>query len=140
MPAKSEPATRTFLVADAVGIPCLRLIPANSTAIQAAKTLHGTLNQTTSVAIIPARLLTRAAYYADCAINTNVAVKRKLFRRAKNVVEELGLWMDKFHGVATKYLQQYWNWYRSVASAPDRFITDCIAQRNLQYYRQLVNH
>ncbi len=48
--------------------------------------------------------------------------------------------MSRFNGVATKYLQQYWNWFRaeSVSITLDRFTDECLGHRQLLNYRKLV--
>lgn len=35
-------------------------------------------------------------------------------RKTKAVILNLQIWLDRFRGVASKYLQQYWNWYSAL--------------------------
>lgn len=140
IPDKPLPATRTFLVADARGIPYLHLMPPKCTALEASKPLRILIEQAPSVAIAPAKLLTKASKFAVYKHITHSATQKKLLQVANIATSRLSGWMVRFHGVATKYLQQYWNWYRVQTSvgATELFATECLAHRNLLDYRHLI--
>lgn len=52
-------------------------------------------------------------------------------------------WMKRFRGVASKYLQQYWNWYSNLQNVKlfskptHHFLSLCIQRRSLGHYRAL---
>lgn len=52
-------------------------------------------------------------------------------------------WMERFKGVASKYLQQYWNWYVSLNNLQvfkdfkSVFFEECISHRTLNHYLNL---
>jgi hypothetical protein len=140
IPDTPQPVTRTFLIADAQGIPCLQLLPPNCTALEASKTLRSVLPQTSNIAFVPAKLLTRALRFAECMYLKHKASRKKLIVKARRTVTELNKWMYRFRGVATKYLQQYWNWFRVLTNAftDEQFTVSCISRRQLMNYRQLI--
>jgi hypothetical protein len=49
--------------------------------------------------------------------------------------------MERFKGVATKYLQQYWNWYPTESASVyiDQLSIECFGQRNLLLYREIIS-
>jgi hypothetical protein len=68
------------------------------------------------------------------------ALRKKLSAKTDSVQTQLERWMERFNGVATKYLQQYWNWFRaedSLAQSADAFVNECFAHRRLKDYRMV---
>ena len=138
VPEKPAPASRTMLIADARGIPCLQLLPEKCTALKASQILASSLNPSASIACRPAHLLTRALQMAGCASVEHRSIRKKLVLKVSTVQAQLELWMARFNGVATKYLQQYWNWFRaetSLSRSADMFVNECFAHRRLKDYR-----
>ena len=138
LPQKPGPATKTLLVSDARGIPCLQILPDKCTAIKASRILASSLSDSASIACRPAHLLSRAAEMTGRAAVEQRALCKKLILKINSVQTQLEQWMDRFNGVATKYLQQYWNWFRaetSFAQSVDVFVNECFAHRNLKDYR-----
>jgi hypothetical protein len=65
-------------------------------------------------------------------------LQEKLLVKINSVQTQLEQWMERFNGVATKNLQQYWNWFRaetSLAQSIDVFVNECFAHRHLKDYR-----
>lgn len=60
-----------------------------------------------------------------------------------STVKSLNQWMKKFRGVATKYLQQYWNWFtgltniKALNNEQKYFSIFCTENYTLQLYREL---
>ena len=138
MPEKPAPATRTVLVSDARGIPCLQILPDKCTALKASQILASSLSVSASIVCLPAHLLTRAVEMTGRAIVEQREHRKKLVVKINSVQAQLEQWMDRFNGVATKYLQQYWNWFRaetSFAQSIDAFVNECFAHRRLKDYR-----
>ncbi len=138
LPKKSAPASQTILVADARGIPCLQMLPDKCTALKASKILASSLSDTASIACRPAHLLTRAVQMTGRVAVEHRAIRTQLIVQVKSVLARLEQWMERFNGVATKYLQQYWNWFRaetSLSQSVDSFINECFAHRRLKDYR-----
>ncbi len=141
IPDKPAPASRTILMADANGVPCLQLMPDRCTAASAAKLLATSISPSTSVACKPAHLLTRAIRITGRTTVLHTSLRNTLVKQAKARQAEIEQWMERFHGVATKYLQQYWNWYRAdigINSSADSFISECFGYRHLLHYRKII--
>lgn len=138
VPNKPAPASRTVLVTDAREIPCLQILPDKCTAVKASQILGLSLSPSGSIACQPAHLLTRAVQMADRPIIEHRTLRKKLVVKAVATQTKIELWMVRFHGVATKYLQQYWNWFRaenSLGHSADIFVNECFAHRHLKEYR-----
>ncbi len=138
LPEKPAPATKTVLVADARGIPCLQILPDKCTAFKASQVLALSLSESASVVCRPAHLLTRAVEMTGRATVEQRELRTKLLLSVRMVQTTIGLWMERFNGVATKYLQQYWNWFRaetSITQSVDMFVNECFAHRHLKDYR-----
>ena len=138
MPEKPAPATLTVLVADARGIPCLQLLPDKCTALKASQILKSSLSDTATVAYRHAHLLSRAVPMTGCPTVEHRALRKKLIAKINTVQTQLAFWMERFNGVATKYLQQYWNWFRaetSLIKSADVFVNECFAHRRLKDFR-----
>jgi hypothetical protein len=138
VPEKLAPASRTLLIADARGIPCLQLLPEKCTALKASQILASGLTPSASIACRPAHLLTRAVQMTGSPAVEHRALWEKLIVTVSTVQAQLELWMARFNGVATKYLQQYWNWFRAettFAQSADMFVNECFAHRRLKEYR-----
>ena len=138
VPKKPAPATKTILVSDARGIPCLQILPDKCTAVKASQILASSLSDSASIVCRPAHLLRRAAKMTGLPSMEQRTLQEKLLVKINSVQTQLELWMDRFNGVATKYLQQYWNWFRaetSLAQSIDVFVNECFAHRHLKDYR-----
>lgn len=78
-------------------------------------------------------------------IITNKSIAKQYTDNTKQSIIELQLWMKRFRGVATKYLQQYWEWYSYLKKSNERknsfqiFQTWCITQRCIKKYRMLIS-
>lgn len=74
---------------------------------------------------------------------THNKLKSQFKKDIKDNIDQLILWMKRFRGVATKYLQQYWNWYSGLYNVDiiynndEYFKTLCIENRTLNTYRKL---
>lgn len=72
-------------------------------------------------------------------------LRNKLAKQAIQQANQLKIWMKRFRGVATKYLQQYWNWYcglQNIKILKDEnqiFKKYCIENHTLFIYRKLIN-
>ena len=138
VPEKPAPATKTLLVADARGIPCLQRLPDKCTKLKASQILASSLSESASIACRPAHLLRRAAEMTGRPNVEQHSLQEKLLVKINSVQTQLEQWMARFYGVASKYLQQYWNWFRaenSLAHSIDVFVNECFAHRHLKDYR-----
>ncbi len=141
IPDRQAPPSRTILVTDARGVPCLQHMPSRCTALAAAKLLSARISTSAAIACKPAHLLTRAVRVTGCATIRHAEIRNKLVMQARAKQIEIEHWMERFHGVATKYLQQYWNWYRAdsgIRGPWETFVTECFAHRHLQHYRKII--
>lgn len=138
IPVKSAPASNALLATCVKGIPCLQLLPSKSTVVNAAKLLSICLTPNTAIACKPAKLLANAVRLSDRVTVQHAILKMKLLANTRTVLKELEQWMRRFRGVATKYLQQYWNWFRAETySSVDAFAFECFGQRELYNYRTI---
>lgn len=70
-------------------------------------------------------------------------IKATLKENITNQVNTLEKWMTRFRGVATKYLQQYWNWFcgiqniKMLKNEKEMFLSLCVKNQSLQKYRHL---
>lgn len=142
MQETKKPATHSLLICDARGITNLQLLVSNRKPFEAALLITNSLRDTTSIGVTKTNILSRAAAKIAHRKTKYKSQAQSLTDSAHNTVRLLTSWMARFNGVATKYLQQYWNWYRAEANFPDfeRFRTECFGQRQLQHYRRIIQH
>ncbi len=140
IPQGTPPPSQTIIIADARGIPAICHLRTRSRVCEAAQLLVNTINPAVPIATVSANLLTRAAGRARCTRVRHPQNKKKLQQQTIQAVKKLDHWMETFHGVATKYLQQYWNWYRLGATfqTDAQFAAECLGQRQLLYFRQIL--
>ncbi len=137
---KNMPDTNSLIIADARGIPCLQLLEKKNRVSESAKLLVNNTLQSTQIAVSKSNILTRAKRKIERIEIKHAGSEKLIVSQVSKTVKDLKLWMEKFHGVATKYLQQYWNWYRieSNTASLERFTVECLGKRQLQHYRQLI--
>ncbi len=140
IPEIEMPVTSSILVADARGMPCLELLQNKKKPLQIAQMLEANLHPLAEIATEKSNLLTRTDRKEARQKIRNRAYHRNIMAQAKTQMTELMDWMARFNGVATKYLQQYWNWYRAESNLGsfDRFTHECFGQRNLHIFRALI--
>lgn len=88
-------------------------------------------------------LLTKSLRHSG--INNAVAnpFKNKAQEKLLNSCVRLFQWMQRFRGVASKYLQHYWNWHctvnniKNIKNAQERFILCCTSGYCLMQYREI---
>lgn len=99
-----------------------------SSEIKACKQLH-------YIAYSPNKLLHAALIKTDGIriLNRNKTVE-PLLNEIKNEQLKIMQWLNRFHGVASKYLQHYWNWYTSMKN------TDCLKNANIQFNRSCISN
>lgn len=70
-------------------------------------------------------------------------LKNQFLNNITKVENTLSQWMKKFRGVASKYLQQYWNWFAGLSNVkvlnnPQYFFAKlCFESHTLQMYKEL---
>ncbi len=140
IPETKMPVTCSILVTDARGIPCLQLLRKKKKTIEIAQLINENLHPSAQIATEKSNLLTRAERTDSRQKIRNPACRRSILSQAKTQMADLTDWMARFNGVATKYLQQYWNWYRAELhlGSQDKFLQECFGQRKLQSYRNLT--
>lgn len=83
-----------------------------------------------------------------CRLHGAIKIERKELIKEqisaiKDEQQKIMNWMERFHGVATKYLQQYWNWYVNLnnlsmlKNVQDVFCEECVSGKTLWEYRRL---
>ncbi len=141
VPDKKKPETRSILIADARGIPCLQLLHEKTKTAEVSKLVDENLHPSAEIANEKTNLLTRAEKKTARSKICHRASRRSIMAQAKAAVKDLESWMARFNGVATRYLQQYWNWYRAELNlgSMDKFQLECFGNRQLMFYRQIIS-
>ena len=135
------PETHSLLISDARGITQLQHLVKNKKTLEAAILITNTLRATATIHTTKTNLLSRARKKIPnkpiLSKTTSQAIKSQAIDTANRLTE----WMARFNGVATKYLQQYWNWFRAECNTHDteQFRAECFGQRNLKYYRTVTS-
>lgn len=92
---------------------------------------------------IPSKLLTAST--KTCLEKQLYSKKDHIHLAIKTQKKSISQWMQRFKGVASKYLQQYWNWYTAIHNTQNMknveefFKTNCATQRCLSTYIKLKN-
>ncbi len=135
-----RPETRSVLIANARGIPCLHLLHNKKPVNELAEILTQKLHPSAEIAGDKSNILTRAKRKTGNAEVKHKPSRKSITAQAHKTAGELAGWMARFNGVATKYLQQYWDWFRveSNTDSLERFQSECFGQRQLQSYRALI--
>lgn len=112
-----------------------------------AKEIRKILAQTTSKQIIvikPDKLFMNSVNKnPDFIKMKNNWSKKSELVRTHSEIQKLHKWMERFRGVATKYLQLYWNWYtnlqnsRIFINSAETFKEKCCVNRSRKYFFQL---
>lgn len=67
----------------------------------------------------------------------------ELKTKAKHISVEIECWLQRFRGVATKYLSQYWGWIQfllnnqQLKNIEESLLKNCVSTRNLSIFSQL---
>lgn len=91
------------------------------------KLIHSAIKQSENIKILK-----------SCNLKTP---KLQAIDKEESILEN---WMGKFRGVATKYLQHYWNWYTSLCNyeiyrnPSQQFKLSCTANRTIQHFREKI--
>lgn len=103
-------------------------------------------NDKCSVATVPCRLLSAAvAKHPGQFILCQKKHSEPFASEIKKKITDVMLWMKRFKGVASKYLQQYWQWYTLLHNSEDikgsdnLFFEFCCAKRSIPMFWQLKN-
>ncbi len=134
------PDTHTLLIADARGIPAVQLLVAKKKPLEAAKIITGSLLPISKICSQKSNILSRAIHKIPHKLLQNRSEAKVLAKLASVTASKLSDWMARFNGVATKYLQQYWNWFRAQSNSRnfEIFRCECFGHRQLMYYRQIT--
>lgn len=141
-PEKHKNATKTIILGEADQLMMQKLQDEKP-----ARHLSQVLYEKTKGRIIiskPDRLMKSATRMRALRIKQpHTPAEHKSCKELEMKVFHLLLWMKRFRGVASKYLQQYWNWYINlhntswVKTEKQMFKTICQSRRSLAQYRLL---
>lgn len=143
-PEKEQFPTKTLLVANNNKVSLMTIGQKNRTT-NLAKLINKQL-YSGYIATSPNNLLSRAVKKqvgARLIYNQNTLKKYQLF--SDELLIRIDKWLQKFRGVASKYLQNYWAWFvnleRCSNSMEDRlhFKESCISMHSIQKYRDARN-
>lgn len=141
-PEKDPRDTQTILLINNKQLHIKKLNPATVikdavTALSSSKTKH-------LIAICPNRTLSKALKNSPSRQNIqNKKAQKSQQTKANKTEKELLQWMQRFRGVASKYLQQYWRWYATLSNTAQLFNSEknfnenCISSQSLKLYYQL---
>lgn len=104
------------------------------------------INKWKNIAKTPSKFLTSAIKGISLpGKRINKFVEKEAVWATKKETNRIMKWMQRFRGVATKYLQQYWNWYTSMsyfehfANGTEMFYRLCLNGKNTSIYFNLKN-
>lgn len=134
-----KPDTRSVLIADARGIPCINVLQSKNKVGEISEILECRLHHESEIAVPKISLLSRAQQRSGKYGISHRSTRKNIATQAQKTVEQLTSWMIRFHGVASKYLQQYWDWFRVETKTADikLFGAECFGQRELLNYRKM---
>jgi len=103
-----------------------------------------TKNRSSYFAVKANKTITSGIMHSPAAIKIkDKHITEPLKTQVKQNIQKLQDWMQRFRGVATKYLQQYWNWYTTLNNLVElktennQFCKLCTTQRSLNKYQKL---
>ncbi len=134
-----KPDTRSVLIADARGIPCINVLNSKNKVGEISDLLRCRLHSATEIASPKINLQSRARRRSGKPEIIHRSIGKNIVAQAQKTVELLAGWMFRFRGVASKYLQQYWDWFRVETNTAglEPFSAECFGQRQLLNYRKL---
>lgn len=134
-----KPDTRSVLIADARGIPCLHVLQNKNKVGEMSDLLGRRLHPATEIAATKINLQSRARRRSGKHEITHRSIGKNIASQAQKIAGQLADWMSRFRGVASKYLQQYWDWFRveTNTAGHEQFGAECCGQRQLLNYRKL---
>ncbi len=135
----NKPDTRSVLIADARGIPCLHVLKSKNKVGEVSDLLGCRLHPRTEIAAPKINLQSRARRRSGKPEITHRSINKNIASQAQKTAGQLADWMSRFRGVASKYLQQYWDWFRVEINTAglEQFGAECFGQRQLLSYRKL---
>lgn len=144
---KKEPetntlATKTLLLASESEIWLQKIKNTNST-IDIARTIAQRLSKGFIITKTDNILSRAVKHQTNAKIIKTSNDSSAHIKLVQSIQVELKNWMDKFKGVATKYLQHYWSWFVSLKRASQykngqlKFTKDCLKMHSLQQYYEL---
>jgi len=89
----------------------IKILPQKKTVLEITKTISKLFPQTPHLTFSPQSLLTRSSRHIKIMPIFEKSIKKHFIDLAEKTEKDLFDWMQKFRGVATKYLQNYWYWY-----------------------------
>lgn len=123
----------------------LETIPHKNRSFHTARILAQSV-QKSRIAILPHHILTRAVKHQENRIILSRSRHLKqAFLSINTKKTKILYWMERFRGVATKYLQNYWAWFvalarvRKLKQQKHEFNNMCISSHSLRDYFSLKN-
>lgn len=141
-PEKNTDPTRTLIIQRSNQV-CLYRLDPNSPVKNASEILKES-NIPNYIIGKPHKLISSSI----CRYGNNKKVyNSKIIKACKKELTQhvqcLNDWMARFRGVASKYLQQYWNWYlnlhnmKGIVNYMELFAERCFSERNLNQFEKL---
>lgn len=141
-PEKHQQQSKTILILTDNNITIKKLQHTKSTK-EASATITGAINKGFT-ATISDTLLTRALRKQENVKRIKGVNENKHKNRTVVFIATLEDWMCRFKGVASKYLQHYWSWFKSLqatqslVNANQTFNIWTISSRSLKEYREIT--
>lgn len=141
-PEKNRKPTKT-LITQREGQLCLYKLSPDKPAKHASEILKQS-SIPNYIAGFPHKLLNSAINHSGNNKKVHISNIIKESKEQLNTqLQNLTTWMERFKGVASKYLQQYWNWYLTLNNLKDiknnhKIFTDrCCLARNLYLFQYI---
>lgn len=141
-PEQHRQPTRTLITKRADQLCLYKLAPQNP--VKHASQILRKTNIQNYIVGIPHKLLHHAINQVDNSKEVQIPIIHKTSKNELiKQLHDLDEWMERFKGVASKYLQQYWNWYltiynlKNIKKSHELFAIRCCSERNLQWFEKL---
>lgn len=101
-------------------------------------------NTISEVCTFPSKLLTNSIKQTNVKKIKIRNLIKQLVEQTNSQEKKLNIWMKRFRGVATKYLQHYWKWFclneniQNIINKKHVFTKSCIENRTILNYKYLI--
>lgn len=142
---KTYPATINLLLHSHNATPRIQRFKTNATVKEITKQLNKATQPQVVITNKLNRKLNKSIKHTHFKINTSQKRFQQIYteQTCKQTVDHLTIWMKRFKGVSTKYLQHYWNWYTLVLESErftdnsNIFMSRCVSHKNILAFHKL---
>jgi len=141
-PEKCTQPTKSLLIATEDRV-MIKKIKQNHSSYQVAQIISESIKNS-HIHSVPSKILSRAVNKQSNATKTqSIVLKKKCFYMERQVESKLMAWMERFRGVASKYIQHYWDWFvylqesNKIVDGTQEFFKWCTSSASIEYYNYI---